>query len=185
MNLKLLEQSTVIASQVRKCLPLYKLEKVLSDSNYLIRKVNSNNTQCVHGFRLKPIKQNETPENLEVINPGNFQSDPSRRQRMEPDLFDKYIPELINEQEKETKKTKKEIGDPVRVAINVPLGGSFAIPVAIAPPVPLPAPPIVAVPAVRPRTAPVHLPVFDSSSSDEAIPNKFEENSSWDVNLAT
>ena len=42
----------------------------------------------------------------------------------------------------------------------------------------------VAEPAVRPRTAPVHLPVLDSSSSDEAIPNLFEENSSSDENLA-
>ena len=71
--------------------------------------------------------------------------------------------------------------DPVRVTINVPLGG----PLAAAPPAaPPPAPTRVVAPAVRPRTVPVHIPVFDSSSSDEAIPNLFEENSSSDENLA-
>ena len=102
---------------------------------------------------------------------------------MEPDLFDKHIPELINEQEKETQKATTVRSDPVRVTINVPLDGLLAGPVAAAPPAPSPAPPKVAAPAVRPRTAPVHLPVFYSSSSDEAIPILFEENSSSDENL--
>ena len=181
LNPKLLEQSTVIASQVQKWLPLYKVEKALTDSNYIIRKVNTNYTQCVHRIRLKPIKPSETPEDLEVINPVNFQPDPSRRQHMEPELFDKHIPELINEQEKETKQATKEKQDTVRVTINVPLGGPLAGPAVAAPPA---APPRVVAPAVRPRTAPVHLPVFDSSSSDEAIPNLLDENSSSDENLA-
>ena len=87
---------------------------------------------------------------------------------MEPDLFDKHIPELINEQENEIQQSKKAKQDPVRVTIIVPLGGPLAGPVAAPPAGPL-APPRVVAPAVRPRTAPVHLPVFDSSSSDEAI----------------
>ena len=62
------------------------------------------------------------------------------------------------------------------MTINVPLGGPLAGPAAAAPPA--------VAPALRPRTAPVHLPVFDSSSSDEAIPNLFEENSSSDQNIA-
>ena len=185
LNPKLLEQSIVIASQVQKWLPLYKVEKVLTDSNYIIRKVNTNYTQCVHRIRLKPIKPSETPEDLEVINPANFQPDPSRKQNMEPDLFDKHIPELINEQEKEIKQATKEKQDPVRITINFPLGGPLAGPAAAAAPPAAPlAPPRVVAPAVRPRTAPVHHPVFDSSSSDEAIPNLFDENSSSDENLA-
>ena len=103
---------------------------------------------------------------------------------MEPDLFDKHIPYLINEQEKETQKAKTVIPDPARETINVPLGGRLAGPAAIAPPAPTPPPPRVAAQAVSPRTAPVHLPVFDSSSSDEAIPNLFEANSSLDEKLA-
>ena len=73
------------------------------------------------------------------------------------------------------------------MSINVPLGGlggPLAGPVAAAPPVPPPAPQIVAVLAVIPRTTPVHLPLFDSSSSDEAISNLFEENSSSEENIA-
>ena len=90
---------------------------------------------------------------------------------MEPDLFDKHIPELINEQETEIQQSKKVKQDPVRVTINVPLGGPLAGPAVAAPPAAPPAPPRVVAPAVRPRTAPVNLPVIDSSSSDEAIPN--------------
>ena len=74
--------------------------------------------------------------------------------------------------------------DPVKVTIIVPLGGPLAGPAVAAHPAAPPAPPRVVAPAVRPRTAPVHLPVFDSSSSDEAIPNLFEEKSSSDENLA-
>ena len=69
------------------------------------------------------------------------------------------------------------------MTINVPLGGPLLGPAVAAPPAAPPAPPRVVAPAVRPRTAPVHLPVFDSSSSDEAIPNLFDENSSSDENF--
>ena len=147
------------------------MAKILTDSNYIIRKVNRNYTQSVHRIRLKPIKPIETPEDLGVINLASSQRGSSRRQHMEPGLFDKYISELINEQEKETQPARTVKPDPARSTINVPLGGPLAGPV-------------VAAPAVRPRTAPIHLPVFDSSSSDEAIPNLFEENSSSDENLA-
>ena len=181
---KLLEQSMVIASQVQKWLPLYRVEKALTDSNYIIRKVNMNYTQFVHRIRLKPIQPSETPEDLETINPAKFQPDPSRKQHMEPYLFDKHIPELIKEQEREIKQATKVKQDPVKVTKNVPLGKPLAGTALAALPAAPPAPPRVVAPAVRPRTAPVHFPVFDSSSSDEAIPNLFEENSSSDENLA-
>ena len=41
LNSKLLKQSTVIALQVPKLLLLYKVEKVLTDSTYTIRKVKT------------------------------------------------------------------------------------------------------------------------------------------------
>ena len=44
LNPKLLEQSKSIASQVQKWLLLYVVEKALTDSNYIIRKVNTNYT---------------------------------------------------------------------------------------------------------------------------------------------
>ena len=71
---------------------------------------------------------------------------------MEPDRFDKHIPELIGEQEKEKYQSKTVKPDPVRVTINVPLGEPVAGPAAAAPPAPPPAPPRIAAPAVRPRT---------------------------------
>ena len=134
--------------------------------------------------QIETNKPSETPEDLQIINPRKFQPDPPRKQHMEPDLFDKHIPELINEQEKEIKQATKVKQDPVKVTINVPLGGPLAGPAVAAPPAAPPAPLRVVAPAVRPRTAPVHFPVFDSSSSDEAIPYLFEESSSSDENLA-
>ena len=74
--------------------------------------------------------------------------------------------------------------DPIRVTIKVPLSGTLKRPATAAPPAPPPAPAWVAAPAVRPRTAPVHIPVFDFLSSDEAIPSSFEENSNSDENAA-
>ena len=112
------------------------------------------------------LKQNETPEDLKNFDPANFQPDPPWRQHREPDLFDKHIPDLIKEQEKETHQSKSVKPEPVRVTKNVLRGGPTAWPAVAAPPAPPPAPPRVAAPAVRPRTAPVHLQVIDSSSSD-------------------
>ena len=51
-----LEQSTVIASQNQEWLSLYKVEKALPESNYIIQKVNTNWKQCVHRIRWKPTK---------------------------------------------------------------------------------------------------------------------------------
>ena len=118
------------------------------------------------------------------MSPTIIQPDPSRRQHMEPALFDNYIPELINERETETHQARTVKQEPVRVTINVPIGGPLARPAAEGPLETPPAPPMVAAPAARPRKTPVHLPLFDSSSSDEAIPNLFEENSKSDKNPA-
>ena len=85
---------------------------------------------------MKPFKPSETPEDLVIINLANFQPDPSRRQHMEPDLFDKHTPEINNEQEKETHQAKTVKLDPVRVTINVPLGGPLTATAAAAHPAP-------------------------------------------------
>ena len=95
---------------------------------------------------------------------------------MEQDLFDKHIPGLITKPEDPKEKTKAVTTDPDRVTINVHLGGPLAGPVAPADPAisaPTPSPPRAAVPAARARTAPVHLPVMESSSSDESVPYLF------------
>ena len=43
-----------------KWIGLYRIQKVLSDNNYLIRKINTNKTQCVHRIRLRKYVPHET-----------------------------------------------------------------------------------------------------------------------------
>ena len=87
------------------------MEKALADSNYIIRKVNTNYAQCVRRIRSKPLKPSETPEDLEIINPSNFQPDHSGRQHMEPYLLDKHVPELFKEPEESKEKAIPVITD--------------------------------------------------------------------------
>ena len=80
---------------------------------------------------------------------------------MEPELFDKHSRtdkrtrkgNKTKEKQKSYKGATKEKQDPVRVNINVPLGGLLAGPAVAAPPAAPAAPPRVVAPAVRPRTA--------------------------------
>ena len=169
-----LEPSTAIASQVRGWQPLYKIEKIHTNSNYMKRKVNTNYTQSVHHIRLKPIKPRETFDLTQSHRLGKLSAWPMKRQHMEPDLLDKHVREIIEGQKESKEKTKTVIPNPVPETKNVPLGKPLAGMVAAAvPAVPVPTPPSprATVPTVRPRTAPVHLPVFDSSSSDDSVPN--------------
>ena len=74
-------------------LPLYCIEKSLTKSNYIIRKVGTNYTQCVHRIRLRPVTPRGQIDDLTVIKFENFQRDPSLGQsRGEPTLFDESIP---------------------------------------------------------------------------------------------
>ena len=52
LNPRLVNQSDLSHKAVQIWLPLYKVEKVLTNSNYLIRKVGTPFTQCVHRIRL-------------------------------------------------------------------------------------------------------------------------------------
>ena len=66
--------------------------KVLTNSNYLIRKVGTNFTQCLHRIRLRPYEPTEAPVDSEDISPDNFISDPVLgKYRQEPELFDEEI----------------------------------------------------------------------------------------------
>ena len=107
------------------------------------------------------------------------------RQQMKQDLFDKHIPGLITKPEDPKEETKAVITD--RVTINVHLVGPLAGPVAKADPAisaPTPSPPRAELPAARPRTAPVLLQVFESSSSEESVPYLFRDERSSNENLA-
>ena len=80
-----------------KWLPLYRNEQVSTNSNYIIRKVGTNYTQCLHRIRLRPITIQYSVEDLPQINPNNFTPDPITRHCSEPALFDQTLPDLLTE----------------------------------------------------------------------------------------
>ena len=57
-------------------LPLYRVESVLTNSNYIIRKVGTNFTQCVHRIRLRTVSPQYQVDDLSDINPDDFRRDP-------------------------------------------------------------------------------------------------------------
>ena len=81
-----------ISNMQCKWMVLYKVEKVLTRSNYLIRKVGTNHTQIVHGGRLKPIKPQYTVQDIEVKDE-NIVAVPEILR--EPELFDNCIDDAV------------------------------------------------------------------------------------------
>ena len=74
---------------------LIRIEKVFTRSNYLIKKVNTNNTQIVHRVRLKPIKPQYKNQDLRYIDEKLFTADPMIPEALrEPNLFDHTLEEL-------------------------------------------------------------------------------------------
>ena len=91
-----------------KWLPLYRVESVLTNSNYIVRKVGTNYTQCVHQIRLRPITPQYTVDDLDNVNQSNFVPDPSTRHVSEPALFDQALPDLLTDR---TFTTADEVDD--------------------------------------------------------------------------
>ena len=75
LNPSLLTQSDFAAKSCTIWLSLYKIE-VLTKSNYLIRKIGTPYTQCVHRIRLRPITPNYDVEDISVTQQ-DFKTDPS------------------------------------------------------------------------------------------------------------
>ena len=48
LNPKLVKSTDQMGKSLQKWLPLYRVEQVLTNSNYIVRKVGTNHTQCVH-----------------------------------------------------------------------------------------------------------------------------------------
>ena len=67
LNPRLTTVSDPIGKSLTKWLPLYRVETVLTTSNYIIRKVGKNNTQCIHRIPLLPIKPQYVVADLPVI----------------------------------------------------------------------------------------------------------------------
>ena len=132
-----------INKAIQVWIPLYRVEKVLTNSNYIVRKVGTNFTQCVHRIRLRPVKQPADLQDLEAIDPQQFVPDPSRRDdKREPELFDRHVEDLIFPQPKQQAKVPNEQPGP-QIRLSIPLGGApFAAPppAPIVPPIPPPPP---------------------------------------------
>ena len=88
-----------IGKSLSKWLPLYRVETVLTNSNYIyiIRKVGTNNTQCVHRIRLRPIQLQYEVTDLPVIHSTNFIPNPITSHYSEPTLCDNALPDLLTD----------------------------------------------------------------------------------------
>ena len=140
LNPRLMNQNDFASKSMQVWLPLYRVEKVLTNSNYLIRKVGTNFTQCVHGIRLRPYKPTEQPVDLESVNPKYFVPDPFDNEF--PKLFEHAFIEDVPDQVRQILDEQ-----PVTVSLN------FA-----APPAAPVAPAILAAPVVLPPPAPLVAP---------------------------
>ena len=131
-------------------LPLYRIEKVMTNSNYIIRKVGTNYPQCVHRIRWRPVTPQGRIDDLTVIKFEKFQRDPSLgHYRGEPTLFDESIPSSL-EPPTTVVATQNVTEDPppVTVSLRFPIA-PVPVPVGLAAvPVPLPAPAVAAAPAL-------------------------------------
>ena len=124
-------------------LPLYRIERILTNSNYIIRKVDTNYTQFVHRIRLRPVTPQGRIDDLTVINFENFQQDPSLgHYQGKPTLFDESIPSLL-EPPTTVVATQNVTEDPppFTVSLRFPIAPT-PVPVglaAVSAPIPLPA----------------------------------------------
>ena len=161
LNPKLMTQSDFASKSLTIWLPLYRIEKNLTNSNYKIRKVGTIYTQPVQRIRLRPVTPQGRMDNLTVINFKNFQRDPTLgNYRGESTMFDESILSLL-EPPTTVVATQNVMEDPPPVTFNIrfPTAPTPA-PVGLAAvPAPLPAPVVAAAPAlVAPDTADVEAP---------------------------
>ena len=141
-------------------LPLYRVEKVLTNSNYIVRKVGTNHTQCVQRFRLRSIRPQHQPEDVDPIDTTQFVVDTSlSKYRSEPGLFDDYLPRLLDDVQPQPDSEIPQAA-PTTIRLSIPLGGALApalpppppaaVMAPLRPPPPPRAPP--PVPIARPRS---------------------------------
>ena len=94
-NPKLMTQSDFASKTLPIWLPLHRIEKISTNSNYIIRKVGTNYTQCVHRIRLRTVTPQGRTDNLTVNNFENFQRDPSLGHYRGEPTFDESIPSSL------------------------------------------------------------------------------------------
>ena len=169
LNPKLTTQSEFTSKFLPIWLPLYRVEKVLTNCNYIIRKINTNYTKCVHRIRLRPIVPQYSIEDLSDINWENFRRDPMLgRFRSEPALFDESVPTLLMPQENNVALPPPSTTDSPPVSVTL----SFPVAPAVAPPRPVLGPVIPPLPTAAVATALPHKP----DPSAVALPDVHDQN---------
>ena len=137
---------------------MFRVEKVLTNSNYIIRKIGTDFTQRVHRIRLRSIKPNEKPDDLEQIDQQKFETDPSlTKYRSEPEMFDDHLQTLIDDIQLTYHQEKIEPA-PAKISLAIPIGPSPPMPIAPAPPAAIPPAPVIMPPVAAPAIAPPLLP---------------------------
>ena len=166
LNPKLMTQSDFSSKFLPVWLPLYRVEQVLTNSNYIIRKVGTNYTQCVHRIRLRPVVPQYQVEDLQQIDPDKFQRDPMLgRFRGEPPIFDESIPTLLLPPSEEPCVVQhEEQPPPVTVSLSFPLAA------AVIPEGPAPGPAVPPLPAVAAAPAVPALPAQDEEQQPALVP---------------
>ena len=95
LNQRLSEQSEKNRFKEFKWEGPYKVVKVLSNSNYIIRKIGTLRTQCVHRMRLRPFTPNAPIEDI-TDDSSQYFEDPDALNEQE--LLDNHIPTPVTEQ---------------------------------------------------------------------------------------
>ena len=134
---------------------MYRVEQVLTNSNYIIRKVGTHFTQCVHRIRLRPVVPQYQIEDLVDVNPVNFRRDPMLgRFRSGPALFDEAVPTLLMPSDDlQAVPTQSEPLSPVRVTLSFPIAPTATLPAAPAAGPAIPPLPAVAAAPARPQSS--------------------------------
>ena len=96
LNPQISNQQERVGNLECKWTGIYRVEKILTRSNYLIRRVNTKFTQIVHRVRLKPFKPQYKVGDIEVIDDKKFCEDPLILDILkEPQLFDSQIEHIV------------------------------------------------------------------------------------------
>ena len=151
----------------------------MTNSNYIIRKVGTNFTQCVHRIRLRAVSPQYQVDDLSDIDPDNFRRDPHLgRFRGEPEIFDETVPTLLDPPlHAQPGPVENEDTPPVTVGLTFPLPMAPApVPPVVPPPIiggPVEGPPDPIIPArpenpASPRLTPPDT--SDDSTPEEASP---------------
>ena len=188
LNPKLMTQSDFSNTFLSFWLPLYRVEQVLTISNYISRKVGTNYTQFVHRIRLRPVVPQYQIADIPQIDPDKFQRDPMLgRFRGEPAIFDESIPTLLLPPSMEPCVPRnEEKPPPVTVSL------SFPIAPAVLPMRPAPGPAVPPLPAAAAAPALLALPAQDKEQqpalvsylADESTDSQFSPRATSDDDQA-